>query len=54
MAVRRLDARIAASDTDGGSTADSRSACGHQRRLANGCEQRAAGASGAEVKHGMK
>ncbi|KAJ8106045.1 hypothetical protein OPT61_g9800 [Boeremia exigua] len=36
MAVWRLDARIAGSDTDGGSTADSRRTCGHQRRLANG------------------
>lgn len=43
MAVWRLDARIAGSDTDGGSTADSRAAYGHQRRLADSSEQRAGG-----------
>jgi hypothetical protein len=45
MADWRLDARIAASDTDGGRTADSRRAKrgGIERRLRNGCEQHAAG-----------
>lgn len=45
MADWRLDARIAASDTDGGRTADSRRAKreGIERRLGNSCEQRAAG-----------